>query len=349
MPSSTRFDPAKHPRGPLGRFIDTDQLTPSGRRPSERFRAAQGEALHWSPGADINIDPIDNAYKRGSLWSGTAITKLPDDVKAVGEDYQYSQANLNEPLRGGQVPADAAKMDRLIEANRLKNDTTVYRGVDGAVLAEASPGDQVWDRGYTSTSIDPGSAANFGNDVLEIELPAGTAVAPLDKLNSYEYGHQKELVVGRGAVLEIDSIEAQPGGWLPIDPSQPQRLVRARLVGYVEDAPPLKSAPHRVRHGSTEVTTKDRADGNLEITDIQTSSSSRGQGSGTAAMRATLAEADRAGRITVLVPEPLDKRTSKAKLEQWYRSLGFVPNRGATADPRVRGNHYWYRPPGGRS
>lgn len=221
-----------HPRGALGRFID---VAPSGKKSSPRIREAQAGMLDWRRGAPTTDDsPVDNAYKRGSLWEGTPITKLPPEVREMGAEYQYAQGGFNDQLRAGNQPRGMAEMDSLIEANRLRVDTQVYRGMgDSVIPADAMPGDQIVDWGYSSTTLDPGLAANFGDDVLEIELPAGTAVAPLDRLNSYEFGHQKELVVGRGAVWEIDSVEPMPGDWLPLW-SDERRLIRARLVGYVE-------------------------------------------------------------------------------------------------------------------
>lgn len=358
MASSTRFDPAKHPRGPLGRFIDTDQLTPSGRR-NERLYGSQ-VAMRSNVENLGEAATVENLYSRGKLFTGTPMSKLSTEQKAAVEEYLYA-SDLNADLRTGSSlrPDDAAtvaQLDSVVESNQLAKDTVVYRGVadpaNGGPLFGVQPGDQLVDHGFSSTSLNPSISMDFGDDLLEIELPAGTHAAPISKVNSYEYGPQSEVLVGRGAVLEIDSIESmEDTGYRPTFGSR-RRLVRARLVGYVEDKPPgaAKFGSKKTEHvGATSITTRERGDsGALEIVDVQTGSASRGQGSARAAMTQVLNQADRDGKTVQLVPEPQDGQTSKRKLQEFYRSLGFVPNTGPNRRRDI-GTHYWIRPPGGRS
>ena len=53
----------------------------------------------------------------------------------------------------------------------------------------------------------------------------------------------------------------------------------------------------------------------------------RGRGIGTAVMEVLIAFADSAGLAIALTPEGR-RGTPKAALVRWYRSLGFVPNKG---------------------
>lgn len=70
----------------------------------------------------------------------------------------------------------------------------------------------------------------------------------------------------------------------------------------------------------------------MEINMVKTPPAARGQGSARAALTQLLAEADKRGMQVVLTAEPMDKKTSKAKLEAFYKSLGFVPNKGRSKD-----------------
>ena len=66
-----------------------------------------------------------------------------------------------------------------------------------------------------------------------IELPAGTHAAPLSKVDPAEYGPNAEVTVDRGAVYEIISIEETPDRDSMF--GETPRLIRARLIGYMED------------------------------------------------------------------------------------------------------------------
>jgi predicted GNAT family acetyltransferase len=61
----------------------------------------------------------------------------------------------------------------------------------------------------------------------------------------------------------------------------------------------------------------------VEVDSVRTPTKHRGQGSARAAMQALLQETDKRGMTVRLVSSPLDKRTSDAKLEAFYHSLGF--------------------------
>ena len=60
----------------------------------------------------------------------------------------------------------------------------------------------------------------------------------------------------------------------------------------------------------------------------------RNQGAGTAFMNDLLAEADRAGKTVALTPAS-DFGGNKARLTEYYKRFGFVPNKGKTADYEI--------------
>lgn len=65
----------------------------------------------------------------------------------------------------------------------------------------------------------------------------------------------------------------------------------------------------------------------------------RNQGVGTAFMQDLLNAADEQGRVVALSPSA-DFGGNKAKLERWYKSLGFVPNKGRTIDYEISESMY---------
>lgn len=71
----------------------------------------------------------------------------------------------------------------------------------------------------------------------------------------------------------------------------------------------------------------------------------RNRGTGGKVMRQLLELADRNGDMVALTPSG-DFGGSVAKLKKWYKSLGFVENRGRTRDFEISAS--MYRLPGGR-
>lgn len=235
MVTRTRFDPAKHPRGPLGRFVD---VTGGAQfQPREDLRSLQGRSINEDVaagyqinnakyGPDLMVDferpsgqdsidsyvesPFINSFLRDPDTPASALAGLKgisdDDAEADVENYIYG-------------------LDEAVEHNELADDVVLYRGVrsrawDGGAL---EPGTQIHDRGYLSTALDPGVARNFGDDLMGIEVPAGTAAA----LGS---PHEHEVLLGRGTVLEILGTEI-----VGVSPRE-RRLIRTRLVGYIDES-----------------------------------------------------------------------------------------------------------------
>jgi ribosomal protein S18 acetylase RimI-like enzyme len=79
-------------------------------------------------------------------------------------------------------------------------------------------------------------------------------------------------------------------------------------------------------------------DGHAEIIMVKTPENKRGQGAARKALTEVLRAADARGLVVTLTPDPMDLKTSKAKLEKFYRSLGFVPNKGRDKDYRYSGS-----------
>lgn len=74
-------------------------------------------------------------------------------------------------------------------------------------------------------------------------------------------------------------------------------------------------------------------DGRVEISMVKTPAEARGQGNARRAMEEFLAAADAQGVAVFLTPDPVGKGgAGKAALTKFYKSLGFVPNKGKNKD-----------------
>lgn len=87
-----------------------------------------------------------------------------------------------------------------------------------------------------------------------------------------------------------------------------------------------------VKVGDTTITYGVGRTGVVSVDHVATPPAKRGRGSARAAMQALVEQADREGLRVALTPEPMSKGVSKAGLEEFYRSLGFRPNKGRSAD-----------------
>lgn len=98
-------------------------------------------------------------------------------------------------------------------------------------------------------------------------------------------------------------------------------------------APELRIASgyQQFRLGATTIDLIARGD-HAEIGMVRTPEGERGNGSARKAMEQLLQAADAQGMTVTLTPEPMDRSTRRDKLEQFYRTLGFVPNRGRSRD-----------------
>lgn len=227
-----KWDPARHPRNGVGRFIEvggdsTRMWTPD--MGTWRAQHAVREKRDLSAGKKIG-----SSYSRG-MFEGLQMNRLSRDQRETMDHYIYS-SEINDHLRAGTDlgwrQREVGVLDDAIEQSRLKNDSAVYRGLGqpGEDFGrELQVGDQILDRGFLSTSANPAVAADYGESLLEIQVPKGTHALPITKANTAEYGGMDEVLLGRGTVIEIDSIDESRMDELGY------RVIRARLIGYMED------------------------------------------------------------------------------------------------------------------
>ena len=92
--------------------------------------------------------------------------------------------------------------------------------------------------------------------------------------------------------------------------------------------------------GPTEITYGVAKNGNdVELTLIKTDKNARGQGHGREALQQFIDEADANGKRVLLNADPMDKATSKSGLVNFYKSMGFVRNKGKNKDFETRAEY----------
>jgi hypothetical protein len=88
--------------------------------------------------------------------------------------------------------------------------------------------------------------------------------------------------------------------------------------------------------GPTEITYGIGKDKTAELTLVRTAKGSRKQGAARAAVEQFLREADARGYAVHLTADPMEPTVSRSRLKNFYKTLGFVENRGRTRDFSTR-------------
>lgn len=130
------------------------------------------------------------------------------------------------------------------------------------------------------------------------------------------------------------STMAQRTGMTPAElyAKYPLKVTGEMQAGQLEQGG-LPPGAGQVQDGSTTVDYTVSQDGKrVEVNMVKTPEADRGRGAARRAMQQVLAMADKAGAQVVLTADPMDKKTSKPKLEKFYKSLGFTPNKGRAKD-----------------
>lgn len=174
--------------------------------------------------AGIGKGPV--APKSAEPLSNEEFDKFKNDFRQASKDTHYSagmyyskngDVEINGALREGRVPHpdDAKAIANLDDAlaqpeAALQRDTTLYRGLSGKWaqehFAEMKPGQVFEDPGYLSTAHNADSKVRNEDVVFNIHTPAGVRGIPI----SSKYSSEREILLGRGTKLRIDSNELVP-------------------------------------------------------------------------------------------------------------------------------------------
>ena len=139
-----------------------------------------------------------------------------------------------------------------------------------------------------------------------------------------------------------DERRARPP-WETQDVPDDMQIIRGRSDGP-QMSVPMDQGFQSARVGETTIDYAVRpGDGVISVKRVLTPQKARGKGNARRAMDDLVAEADARGMTIALTPEPMDVRTTKGGLEKFYRSLGFVPNKGRAKDYSI--SESFIRPP----
>jgi hypothetical protein len=166
--------------------------------------------------------------------------------------------------------------------------------------------------------IDEESRENI--DALKQHIQEGKPLDPLElHANGKEDGRHRAIAAKELGIKQVPVINFRP---------------------KFDFAPGESSGSRSVKLGPTEITYGVNPKNNdVELSLLRTDKNQRGQGNGRAAIEQFLKEADASNKRVLLNADPMDKSTSKAKLESFYKSLGFVRNTGRNKDFTTRAEY----------
>jgi hypothetical protein len=179
------------------------------RRANEAERAARGEpgqprgARGDQPAGEQGFSKgvAKPSFAEDDLTSAGPLTK---GEKAAVEAYYQGSDRINDDLRGGKVPREARALDSAIAKSSLSRPTTVYRGIKWGQWSAIEPllkRGSIKDSGFLSTARSHGSAAQFGDVVLEINLPEGFPALAIGRMG------EGELLLPRGTRFRVASLD----------------------------------------------------------------------------------------------------------------------------------------------
>ena len=176
----------------------------------------------------FSSDAEKELYLKEKLFSqrSEGFTEMahPEFSMAISAYEGRTAYDMNEALRDNQISDDGYKaifesLDKAIEtAPPLSEELVTYRGVKGNGLdffEKLKVGDTWEDKGFTSTTIDPGVAQQFGGSlpyyegiVFRMKLPAGTKGIFPSGYHEPMYGWQAdtseaEFLLPRGSKFKI--------------------------------------------------------------------------------------------------------------------------------------------------
>jgi hypothetical protein len=149
-------------------------------------------------------------------WEGTRSEKEKKALRYYKSDKGYTA--INADLRAGKANRQAEVLDGALARHSLSQDTALYRGIRdlgglGIPTGHAAVGYTHHDRAFQSTSLDRKVAAGFAgrgaadptkhNAVLRIVARKGAHVGGVGTDPDHKFGHEKEVLIGRGSSVKI--------------------------------------------------------------------------------------------------------------------------------------------------
>ena len=183
----------------------------------------------WTPGTKFSppktAAPTPAAPKPaapthgGTQLDADKLNLTKDQQRAVREYSGGRYRDINHTLRGKDWSYSDTQeltdgLDGAFEHARTTEPMTVRRRLKNATELFGQPGERVGktfvDPGFTSTTEHDEGGAFFGQDELEIKLPADTPALRLGSLSMNP--NEKEILLRRGTRFKVVSDEATPKG-----------------------------------------------------------------------------------------------------------------------------------------
>lgn len=180
-----------------------------------------------------HIGPLITAYQRQTITRFGNVEVFGNDRIGIENEILHAFETMgkddNVKKQYSDVNEFIKAMDNIIEKSEpLKEDITVYRGVDGLYLNgnhlnTFNVGQKFNDQAFFSTSLLPTSFTENRDVVMEIDIPKGTKAAYLEKYAGIKKYKQQELLLDSNSMFEITSP-------VTYDPNTGQKKIKARLV-----------------------------------------------------------------------------------------------------------------------
>lgn len=168
----------------------------------------------WKTAEDEGYQPVPSHVSANGDWKPSQVPGLKSNKGA----YTYSGGSytaINAHLRSGGDPtkghyaASVAQMDKEFAAvPGLDHDiVTIRKMADKGPFNDAppymEPGGVFEDKGYSSTSKDPG--AWYGGVAMQVRIPKGSKVLDLNHTTGSQHSHEQEILLNRGSKYKIVS------------------------------------------------------------------------------------------------------------------------------------------------
>jgi len=133
--------------------------------------------------------------------NGSAVNGYLRDAESGSFISSVAKQSLNSPQSQRQIAA----LDSAIGKGLLKNDATLYRGVNFNLASFPDAGQTFRDPAFVSTSANSRIASGFGS-IVEIHAPAGTHAMDMSHaLGDRSRYQQQEIMLGRNTKFKVVS------------------------------------------------------------------------------------------------------------------------------------------------
>lgn len=207
MTALSRWDPARHPRGPHGRFArGPSKVTAServtGNKILDDFKPKKFENDFRTTDYLVAHTPKLTAAQRGAVdrYTGDGFLELNKSLRA-GTATDPDIPRLDSAMR--PLPDDLL-LTRHVDANAFGFRDQDVKGVEHLV------GRVISDKAYSSTSLGSPVAGGIGGVTLRIIAPKGTPALMVAGVSKYP--HEREVLLARGQRMVIAKITRNSRG-----------------------------------------------------------------------------------------------------------------------------------------